>query len=82
MKLAGTFKLMYDVTKRRAGPLTRKNAIGLSIDKLAFRVMSIDILIEGVGYVEIVAQVRARDLARFPPLDTTSAEEDKISRTP
>ncbi|KAF7551954.1 hypothetical protein G7046_g7568 [Stylonectria norvegica] len=62
MKHAGTFKLQHDVTKSRAGPLTRKNAIGLQPDQLPFRVLSTDILIEGVGYVEIVAQVRARDV--------------------
>lgn len=64
MQLAGTFKLCHDVTKRRAGPLTRKDAVGLSLERLPFRVLSIDILIEGVGYVEIVAQVRTRDLER------------------
>ncbi|KAL6910371.1 hypothetical protein GGI43DRAFT_390011 [Trichoderma evansii] len=65
MKHAGTFKLEHDVTKKRAGPLTRKNAIGLSVDTLPFRVLSVDILIEGVGYVEIVAQVRKRHLERI-----------------
>ncbi|KAG5986042.1 hypothetical protein E4U43_005695 [Claviceps pusilla] len=65
MKHAGTFKLTYDVTKARAGPLTRKNAVGLQVDRLPFRVLSVDILIEGVGYVEIVAQVRSRDYERW-----------------
>ncbi|KAM0427305.1 hypothetical protein ACHAPT_007740 [Fusarium lateritium] len=63
MQHAGTFKLSYDVTKTRAGPLTRKNAVGLTVDRLPFRVLSTDILIEGVGYVELVAQVRAQDVA-------------------
>jgi hypothetical protein len=63
MRHAGTFKLSHDVTKIRAGPLTRKNAVGLTVDRLPFRVVSTDILIEGVGYVELVAQVRAQDLA-------------------
>lgn len=62
IKHAGRFELRHDVTKQRAGPLTRKNAVGLQIETLPFRVLSTDILIEGVGYVEIVAQVRARDL--------------------
>ncbi|PNY28481.1 Uncharacterized protein TCAP_01572 [Tolypocladium capitatum] len=65
MKHAGTFKLCYDVTKKRAGPLTRKNAVGLDVERLPFRVISVDILIEGVGYVEVVAQVRARDFDRW-----------------
>lgn len=62
MKHAGTFQLQHDVTKSRAGPLTRKNAVGMKVDNLPFRVLSVDILIEGVGYVEIVAQVRAKSL--------------------
>jgi ribosome biogenesis GTPase A len=62
MRSAGTFKLKYDVTKARAGPLTSKHVGGLSVDRLPFRVLSVDILIEGVGYVEVVAQVRKRDM--------------------
>ena len=78
MKHAGTFKLCYDVTKRRAGPLTRKNAVGLGVDQLPFRVLSIDLLIEGVGYVELIVQMRARDMRRLPPLESprTSLEEE------
>lgn len=73
MKHAGTFNLRYDVTRNRAGPLTRKNAVGMKPDKLPFRVLSVDILIEGVGYVEIVAQVRAKDLVvRKPPPEELS----------
>ena len=78
MKHAGTFQLQHDVTKRRAGPLTRKDAVGLKVDRLPFRVLSVDILIEGVGYVEIVAQVRARDLEllrRPPPRKPTEVPE-------
>ncbi|PFH61423.1 hypothetical protein XA68_17409 [Ophiocordyceps unilateralis] len=76
MKHAGTFKLIYDVTKKRAGPLTRKDAVGLRVDRLPFRVLSIDILIEGVGYVEVVAQVRARDYERYPDLDGKKDQEE------
>ncbi|KAG5933597.1 hypothetical protein E4U53_000941 [Claviceps sorghi] len=65
MKHAGTFTLRHDVTKSRAGPLTRKNAVGLQVDRLPFRVLSVDILIEGVGYVEVVVQVRSRDYERW-----------------
>lgn len=74
MKHAGTFKLEHDVTKKRAGPLTRKNAIGLSVDTLPFRVLSVDILIEGVGYVEIVTQVRKRHLERIIASQNAPAE--------
>ncbi|PTB43414.1 hypothetical protein M441DRAFT_189304 [Trichoderma asperellum CBS 433.97] len=85
MKHAGTFKLEHDVTKKRAGPLTRKNAIGLSVDTLPFRVLSVDILIEGVGYVEIVAQVRKRHLERILASQNAPAEakqETKPKATP
>jgi hypothetical protein len=61
---AGAFQLCYDVTKQRAGPITRKEAVGLSVDRLPYRVLGLDILIEGCGWVEIVAQVRTRDLFR------------------
>ncbi|UNI20081.1 Mitochondrial ribosome small subunit bioproteinsis protein [Purpureocillium takamizusanense] len=73
-KLAGKFRLCHDVTKKRAGPLTRKSAVGLQVDRLPFRVLSTDILIEGVGYVEIVAQVRTRDFERW------SAMQDAVDR--
>ncbi|KAJ6781307.1 hypothetical protein PWT90_07085 [Aphanocladium album] len=73
IKHAGRFALQHDVTRQRAGPLTRKNSVGLSIDRLPFRVLSVDILIEGVGYVEIVAQVRTRNLYR--PREDRGAEK-------
>ncbi|KAK5661489.1 hypothetical protein OQA88_11393 [Cercophora sp. LCS_1] len=60
IKLAGSYQLKYNVTKQRAGPLTRKNSVNLPVEKLPFRVLSIDILIEGCGWVEIVAEVRAK----------------------
>lgn len=66
MAHAGTFQLRHDVTKDRAGPLTRKHAINLDVDRLPFRVLSTDILIEGVGWVELTAQVRAKQLYARP----------------
>ncbi|CAK7233960.1 Mitochondrial ribosome small subunit bioproteinsis protein [Sporothrix bragantina] len=60
--LAGSFQLKHDVTKLRAGPITRKDAANISIDRLPYRVVAVDILIEGCGWIEIVAQVRTRDL--------------------
>ena len=62
IKLAGSFQLKYDVTKQRAGPITRKDAVNISVDRLPYRVLAIDLLIEGCGWVEIVAQVRTRHL--------------------
>ncbi|KAJ2907167.1 uncharacterized protein MKZ38_007682 [Zalerion maritima] len=60
IRLAGTFQLNTDMTKERAGPLTRKNAVGLKVDRLPFMVLGTDILIEGVGWVEVAAQVRRK----------------------
>ncbi|KAF4979544.1 hypothetical protein FZEAL_4312 [Fusarium zealandicum] len=80
MKHAGTFKLSHDVTRMRAGPLTRKNAVGLLPDRLPFRVLSTDILIEGVGYVELVAQVRAHDLAVQSRPQSFRPTEDQVKK--
>ncbi|KAH0565914.1 hypothetical protein GP486_000694 [Trichoglossum hirsutum] len=55
---AGKFRLKWDVTRRRAGPITSPAAVGLKPEKLPYRILSTDILIEGCGWVEIVAQVR------------------------
>ncbi|KAH6676059.1 hypothetical protein F5X68DRAFT_157613 [Plectosphaerella plurivora] len=64
MAHAGAFKLRHDVTRARAAPITRSDAIGIKVDKLPYRVLSTDILIEGVGWVEITAQIRLKDLER------------------
>jgi hypothetical protein len=58
MKLAGTFRLESNVTKKYAGPLTRRSDAGLTAARLPFVVWATDILVEGCGWVEIVAQVR------------------------
>jgi len=55
---AGVFELKWDVTRQRAGPLTTSAAGGLKPKDLPFKVLSVDILIESVGWVELVAQVR------------------------
>ncbi|KAK4655940.1 hypothetical protein QC762_306860 [Podospora pseudocomata] len=62
IKHAGAFQLRYDITKARTGPLTRKEAVGLKVDQLPYRVLGIDILIEGVGWVELAVQVRTKKL--------------------
>ncbi|KAF2090043.1 hypothetical protein K490DRAFT_20427, partial [Saccharata proteae CBS 121410] len=58
IKSAGLFHLQWDVTKAQAGPLTRRDAVGLKASVLPFTVWAADILIEGVGWVEIQAQTR------------------------
>lgn len=62
MDPAGTFTLKWDVTKQRAGPLTKKDAAGLSPDVLPFSVWSVDVLVEGCGWIELVAQVRKKNM--------------------
>ncbi|KAF2228201.1 hypothetical protein BDZ85DRAFT_178285, partial [Elsinoe ampelina] len=58
IKSAGKMELKWDVTKARAGPLTRKDAVGLKAERLPFVVWSADVVIEGVGWIELVAQRR------------------------
>jgi hypothetical protein len=66
---AGRFKLQTDLTKQYAGPLTRRDAAGLKTSVLPFIVYASDILIEGCGWVELVAQVRKPKA----PVDALSA---------
>lgn len=70
IRSAGTFKLKWDVTKQRAGPLTQRSAVGLKVHQLPFRVMATDILIEGCGWVELVAQARKPHADRIEELST------------
>lgn len=85
MALAGLFRLRWDVTKQRAGPLTSRAAAGLSTKVLPFVVFSIDIVIEGCGWVELVAQVRRRDVESmesafaFPAVEIWSPNGDYIA---
>ena len=60
LRSAGVFELKSDVTKLRAGPVTRRDAAGIRVENLAFRVLSTDVLIAGVGWVEVCCQVRKR----------------------
>ena len=62
MASAGDFELKWDVTKARAGPLTASAAAGLHPRSLPFVIFSCDILLEGVGWIELVAQVRRKTL--------------------
>jgi genetic interactor of prohibitins 3, mitochondrial len=73
---AGTFRLEWDVTKARAGPLTHPAAGKLKADKLPFIVYAADILIESVGWVELACQVRRRKESFLPspaPVGTRDA---------
>lgn len=72
MASAGVFELRWDVTRQRAGPLTTSSGAGLKPRDLPFTILSTDILIESVGWVELVAQVRKR---RSP--SSASSRDDK-----
>ena len=85
IRSAGVFQLKWDVTKQRAGPLTRPSAVGLKAQVLPFVIYSADLLIEGSGWIELVVQVRKRELelgsqdpestygmARFPEIEVFS----------
>ncbi|KAF2787799.1 hypothetical protein K505DRAFT_329415 [Melanomma pulvis-pyrius CBS 109.77] len=73
LKSAGRFPLKWDVTKKLAGPLTSPIAGKMKPENLPFRIWSTDILIEGVGWIEVSAQVRrprgwrARGLVKKDP---------------
>ncbi|KAG9232291.1 hypothetical protein BJ875DRAFT_89508 [Amylocarpus encephaloides] len=65
---AGKFYLKWDVTKERSGALTSRNTSKLRTHDLPFRIFSTDILIEGCGWVELVAEVRKRNFeSEFQP---------------
>jgi len=64
MSSAGIFNLETDVTRSRAGSMVRA---GVDPSKLPFEVLATDILIEGVGWVELVCQVR-KSRRRSPPI--------------
>lgn len=58
MNSAGKFQLKWDVTKQLAGPVTDRAAGKMKTENLPFRIWSTDILLEGVGWIEVSAQTR------------------------
>ena len=72
---AGKFSIKWDVTKQRAGPLTRKDAGGLNPQSLPFIIFSMDLLIEGCGWIELVAQMRRKHFEL--PLAAGSVVDDR-----
>ena len=77
IRKAGTFKLSTDVTKPRARSVL---AAGQALANLPFRVYATDVLIEGVGWVELVCQVRKRKEGKPTPAPEHVANND--SRLP
>lgn len=58
MRSAGKFSLKWDATKKLAGPMTSSVAGKMKPENLPFRIWSTDILLEGVGWIELSAQTR------------------------
>ncbi|PQE21001.1 duf974 domain containing protein [Rutstroemia sp. NJR-2017a WRK4] len=80
---AGVFSLKWDVTKQRTGSLTSRK--GVVVDELPYKVLSVDILIEGCGWVELVAQVSKRNLEQqlgMKDVGFQLAQEDEASSWP
>ena len=78
MALAGAYELRWDVTRHRAGPLTAPAAVGLKPNVLPFVVLSTDILIEGCGWVELVAQVRKKHLEQFDDSESSNTQDHRF----
>ena len=75
MKSAGFYELDKDVTKAHAGPVYAGGC--RSLTKLPFQVFSTDIVIEGVGWVELVCQTRRRrkTVSQLPMLSAAASED-------
>jgi hypothetical protein len=82
MASAGKFILKDDVTRKYSGPLTRKDAVGLKPERLPFIVYATDILIEGCGWVELVAQVRRPKDTKADALSGHKEEEPTVPQFP
>ncbi len=65
IRSVGRFQLNWEVTKQHTGPLTSKSAAKINPERLAFRIFSTDILIEGCGWVELTAQVSKSKLLEY-----------------
>ena len=83
MNSAGKFQLKWDATKKLAGPVTSPVAGKMKPENLPFRVWSTDILIEGVGWIEVSAQTRRPQGWKPSGLekkDPNQAKFDRITR--
>jgi hypothetical protein len=77
---AGIFYLKWDVTRERAGPITSRVAVNIKPDRLPYRILSTDILIEGCGWVELVAQVRKKPGEMAPAVKRREERQDEHER--
>ncbi|KNG50047.1 gtp-binding protein [Stemphylium lycopersici] len=83
MNSAGKFQLKWDVTKKLAGPVTSPVAGKMKPENLPFRIWGTDILVEGVGWIEISAQTRRPQGWKPSGLvkkDPNQAKFDRITR--
>jgi hypothetical protein len=83
MHSAGKFQLKWDATKKLAGPVTSPVAGKMKPENLPFRVWSTDILVEGVGWIEVSAQTRRPQGWKPSGLvkkDPNQAKFDRITR--
>lgn len=74
MQSAGHIELSTNITKSRAGALLRS---GVDPSKLPFSVYATDVLVEGLGWIELVCQVRKRSTAQ--PHIRVVAQDDSVS---
>jgi hypothetical protein len=72
---AGTFHLKWDVTRQRTGPITAPEAVGIKPERLPYRVLATDILIESCGWVELIAQVRKKPGEMLQPKEQKTLGE-------
>lgn len=72
---AGIFPLKWDVTKARLAPATKSLFRGTKLEQLPFHILSTDILIEGCGWVELVAQVSKRRLMKQDAIKNDTAQD-------
>jgi len=64
---AGVFTLLDDVTTKR-NPMLLDNSPE-QVARLPYKVLATDILLEGIGWVELTAQVRNRRDTEFKPVE-------------
>ncbi|KAI9644292.1 Mitochondrial ribosome small subunit biogenesis protein [Ciborinia camelliae] len=72
---AGVFPLRWDVTKARIGPATNSLVDKGKVAQLPFQILSTDLLIEGCGWVELVAQVSKSRLLKAEPAKYDRADD-------
>ncbi|KAI1004800.1 hypothetical protein K3495_g3414 [Podosphaera aphanis] len=67
---AGKFLLKWDVTRKQTGPVTAQDAGRVGVEQLPYRILCTEILIEGCGWIELVAQVsKERGDSKIMPLN-------------